>query len=275
MSAEYIPGHSPAERRRLVEQGSLIAEFTDQVLRESGLAAGMRVLDLGCGMGDLSLLAARIVGPEGAVVGVDRDAGALAAARTRAEEAGFQNISFIQQPVEELALPPGFDAVIGRLILMHLARPEEAVRRAVELLNPGGLAVFVETDMEIGGRSSPPVPAYDRCLEWIRITMQRSGVHTGMGMRLYPCFRAAGLRDPRMRFAAGVGGGADFFAYGLYADMARTLLPRMESLGIATAGEVGIDTLAERMRAEAVAAGSQIVTAPLIAAWACAAAGGQ
>jgi SAM-dependent methyltransferase len=265
---EYVPGNSAAERQRLGQQGSVLAEFTDQVLREAGLAPGMRVLDLGCGVGDVSLLAARIVGPEGSITGIDRDAAALSDARVRAERAGLRNVIFIQQAVEALRLPAHFDAVIGRLILMHLAQPEEGVRRAIELLAPGGVAAFVETDMEIGGRSEPPVPLYDRCLEWIRITMQRSGVHTGMGMGLYRCFRAAGLPTPQLRLQAGVGGGPDFFAYPLYAGMVRTILPRMEGLGIASAEEVEIDTLEERMRAEAISANAQIVTTPIIAAWA-------
>jgi SAM-dependent methyltransferase len=227
----------------------------------------MRVLDIGCGTGEVSMLAARIAGRDGSVTGIDRDTAALSDARARAEQAGLRNISFIQQPVETLRLRARFDAVIGRLILMHLAQPEEALRRAVELLAPGGVAAFVETDMEIGGHSQPPVPLYDRCLEWIRTTMQRSGVHTGMGMRLYGCFLAAGLPTPQMRFQAGTGGGPDFFAYPLYTGMLRTILIQMEALGIASAEEVEIETLEKRMRAEAVSAGAQIVTAPIIAAW--------
>ncbi len=86
-------------------------------------------------------------------------------------------------------------------------------------------------------------------------------------MRLFATFREAGLPAPAMRYEAGVGGGEDFAGYALYAGMARTLLPHMERFGIATASEVAVDTLAARMRAEAVACGAQVVTAPVVAAW--------
>ena len=78
---DYILGHSPAEIRRLKLQAGILKPITERLLREAGIAPGMRVLDLGCGAGDVALLAAEMVGPNGAVVGIDRNDDALAAAR--------------------------------------------------------------------------------------------------------------------------------------------------------------------------------------------------
>ncbi|MDI4238459.1 methyltransferase domain-containing protein [Bradyrhizobium sp. Arg237L] len=65
-------------------QADNLRPITTRLLREIGLAQGMRVVDLGCGAGDVAMLAAEMVGPTGAVVGIDRNAAAIATARERA-----------------------------------------------------------------------------------------------------------------------------------------------------------------------------------------------
>jgi tRNA A58 N-methylase Trm61 len=68
----YALGHSDRELERLISQARLYEPFTMQFFRDAGIAEGMHVLDVGCGAGDVSFLAAQIVGPSGQVVGVDR-----------------------------------------------------------------------------------------------------------------------------------------------------------------------------------------------------------
>ena len=76
---------SETEHRRLVRQAWLLEPLTERLFREAGIGHGMRVLDLGCGMGDVAMLAARLVGPSGRVVAVDLDDIVLANASQRAE----------------------------------------------------------------------------------------------------------------------------------------------------------------------------------------------
>jgi ubiquinone/menaquinone biosynthesis C-methylase UbiE len=71
--AKYILGHSQEEIRRLTFQGAILRPFTERLLRNAEIGPGMRVLDLGCGAGDVSMLAAELVGPSGSVVGIDRN----------------------------------------------------------------------------------------------------------------------------------------------------------------------------------------------------------
>ena len=102
---DYVLGYSEQEQKRLLKQASILRGWTERFFRAGGLAPGMRVLDLGCGMGDVSLLAADLVGPSGSVLGVDRDAAALDRARARVvqkECAGYVN--FQQIHLDEL--PP-------------------------------------------------------------------------------------------------------------------------------------------------------------------------
>jgi hypothetical protein len=112
------------------------------------------------------------------------------------------------------------------------------------------------------------VPLWDQVSHWIRETFRRGGVHYDIGARLYPLFRRAGLPGPAMRQDRLIGGGESVrSAYELCTDMIRSLLPRMEEYGIATADEVQVDTLAERLERATIAADSQIAYMPVVGAW--------
>ena len=70
-SGGYILGHSAQELARLNAQARLVEPITRRFFQEAGIGAGMRVLDVGSGAGDVALLAAELVGSSGTVVGVD------------------------------------------------------------------------------------------------------------------------------------------------------------------------------------------------------------
>ena len=115
-----------AEDERLVAQARLLDPLTLRLLRQAGLAPGMRVLDLGSGAGNVARIAAELVGPDGAVVGVERDPAAVELARRRTDAA---NVEYRVADAQTLdGIGAGFDAVTGRLILMYLADPVAALR---------------------------------------------------------------------------------------------------------------------------------------------------
>lgn len=88
-----------------------------------------------------------------------------------------------------------------------------------------------------------------------------------MGFKLYQTYLAAGLPAPQLRMDTLVGGGRDFAGYEYLADLVHSVLPLMERLGVATAAEVDIDTLADRLRDEVVSSGGCIALQPLIGGW--------
>ena len=152
----YILGHSTEEQQRLIAQASLYGSFTEKLLTQAGIRNGMRVLDIGCGVGDVSLLAARLVGAEGAVMGVDREEVAVEAARERAAALGVQNLTFVAGDPEVLSFPRPFDAVIGRFVLMYQANPTALLSNLRAKLVPGGIAAFHELDF-----TDPPLDLWE------------------------------------------------------------------------------------------------------------------
>lgn len=264
----YALGYSDSEFKRLEMQASLIRDLTENVLRRAGIGRGMRVLDIGCGVGDVSLLAAEIVGPSGFVLGVDRSADAIAVAERRAVSAGQCHwVHFAATELEEFSVRETFDAVIGRLILMYLPDPAATVRQLIKHLRPGGTVVFQEMAIPMG-RTVPEGRLFRQCLDWIVATFEHAGFETDMGGKLFATFLDAGLPGPQMLAANHAGGGPDSPVYGYIAETLRSLLPMTEHLGIATADQIEIDTLAERLRRESVQQRGCILLPPLVGAWA-------
>src|ERR1700680_4402109 len=97
--AEYSLGHSVAEQERLQQQAGYLRCITESIWRTAGITPGLRVLDVGCGVGDTTFLAADMVGLDGFVMGVDRSADAVDTARRRAETDGRSNVLFAQGEV--------------------------------------------------------------------------------------------------------------------------------------------------------------------------------
>ena len=122
--ARYTMGRTREEEERLIQQSQLYDAVTRRFLRDAGMASGMRVLDIGSGTGEVAMAAAELVGPEGAVGGVDVNPAILDTARSRAQEAGFANVEFIAGDARTLDLGSDFDALIGRLVLMYMADPD-------------------------------------------------------------------------------------------------------------------------------------------------------
>jgi len=263
----YVLGHGSDEHRRLMLQSRVIGDLTESVFARAGLAQGMNVLDVGCGAGDVSILAAAFVGPGGSVLGVDQSPDSVALARERAKGAGLDNVRFEVGLLENLQLTGPFDALVGRLVLLYLQEPAVVLQKLAQLVRPGGLVIFQEMEMETA-RSVPEVPLFARCGVWIVEAFKRAGVETSMGSRLYPIYKQAGLAEPQMISGGRVGGGSQSEIYEWLAQTIRSLLPMIEKTGVATKDEVDIDTLADRLRAEVTDNGGVVHSPILVGAWA-------
>jgi SAM-dependent methyltransferase len=258
MNEVYPFQSSDAERQRLIAQGGLVAPLTRRLFERAGITAGMRVLDIGSGSGDVALLAAELVGPAGDVTGIDRDPAQVAFAAERARALGLTNVRFVAGDFRDIELAPAVDAIVGRLVLMYAADPLEAVRRALRNLRPGGIVALQESIINYEGPVfiEPLDCLAAKAAEWFRAGFKHAGVHSRMGMRLFALMRKAGLNpSTEIDMLVPVLEGPDGALFGALAAVVRSQIPAIVASGVATEAEIGIDTLEQRMIADAPAEG--------------------
>jgi SAM-dependent methyltransferase len=264
---EYALGHSSRELDRLSFQGSVFAPFTQQLLSQAGLRSGMRILDIGSGSGDVSFLAADMVGTRGHVLGVDRSVEAVERARARAVRRNHSNVAFAVGDPAAMQFDQPFDAIIGRFVLMYQDDPVESLTKMTQHVRPGGLVVFHELDTSTC-RSYPPVSAFDEATRWLREALRGSGARPDLGMEMHSLFLDSGLPAPGMRFDAVISGEEESPVCELLAEAVRSLVPTLERLNVASPVQVRIDTLADHLRKEVAARRAVVASYALIGAWA-------
>ncbi|MEW1890610.1 MULTISPECIES: class I SAM-dependent methyltransferase [unclassified Streptomyces] len=118
--------------------------FNDPLLDAAGISGGgHRTLDLGCGTGQTTRLAA-LRAPRGSATGLDLSGPMLAEARARAEREGVGNASFVQGDAQTHPFEPGaYDSAISRYGVMFFADPVAAFGNIGHALRPGGRLAFV------------------------------------------------------------------------------------------------------------------------------------
>jgi SAM-dependent methyltransferase len=266
--APYVLGHSDVELRRLESQARVMAPVTRRFLAEAGIGTGMRVLDVGSGGGDVTLLVADLVGPSGQVVGFDPSQVAVESARAKATARGAGNVAFLAGTVEELGLDRDFDAVVGRYVLQFHPEPARLLREVAGHAHPGAPVVFHELDWS-GVRSDPPVPTYDRLAGWLHDAIAASGASTHAGLALPATFRAAGLGDPVLRLEQRLGAGeAALEVVERMAHLAGSLSATLVARGVASLAELEPGELVERIMSEVRASHSLVRSHLQLGAWA-------
>ena len=264
----YALGRSDAETRRLILQHQLYGPFTRQFLTAAGITAGMRVLDVGSGAGDVALLLAELVGPQGRVIGVDSNAEILEVARARVRSAGWATVAFRTGDVLELELEEAVDAVVGRWVLQYSPDPAALLRRAQGWLRPGGIVAFQEIDLSSPARAHPAGPLHEQVMRWTTPPPGTPGPDPEMGLKLFKVFLEAGLPAPLLRRDAPLGGGPGWPGYAYVAETVRSLLPFLARVGAVRPEEVGVDTLEDRLRAEVVDQDGVQLLPAIVGAWA-------
>ncbi len=263
---EYVLGHSEGEVQRLTLQADMLRPITERLMRNAGLREGMKVLDLGCGPGDVSMLAAELVGPSGVVVGIDRVGEVLRLAVERSKRAEYANIVFQEASLETFTEIGTFDLVIGRYVLIHQSDATSFVRAAAKFVRPGGALAFHE--LCLWKPTYPfPVPLYDKALGWLCKAVQSAFLGPEAADRLATHFLDADLPRPAM-FSEMVVGCVESPLLLWLPDTLRSMMSVVTRLNIATEKEVGIDTLSERIRETALET-KGLITGPLqVCGWA-------
>jgi 2-polyprenyl-3-methyl-5-hydroxy-6-metoxy-1,4-benzoquinol methylase len=246
--SEYVLGHTEREQRRLIRQGQVLAGSTERFLRDAGIVAGLRVLDIGCGVGDVAMLAAQLVGPAGRVVAIDHDRASVEIARRRASAAGLDNVALEHADIAALTDAEPFDAIVGRLVLEFVPDPVATISRLCALLRPGGIMALQEPSWNIWLAATAHLPLRMAVTALIRDVFVAGGVHTEMELPLYRGFRAANLTPPQLRIDLPVGDGPEM--RGMLHGLLLAVWPRAEALALPLGALGDPATLAARLDEE-------------------------
>jgi SAM-dependent methyltransferase len=154
----------------------------------------MRCIDLGCGGGEVTFELAKLVAPQGTVVGVDLDEIELALAREAAVERGITNVEFRALNVHDWDEPAAYDVVYCRFLLHHLSQPIALLRRMWAAVHPGGVIVIEDADFD-GWCCYPDNDGFAFFLRMYREVLRRWGGDHAVGRKLYSYFLDAGIPD--------------------------------------------------------------------------------
>jgi ubiquinone/menaquinone biosynthesis C-methylase UbiE len=263
-SVDYPFGNTDAEHERLIRQAARVAPTTERLFREAGIGPGQRVLDIGSGVGDVAMLAARLVGPSGEVIGIERDPKSIAKARARVTEAGLHNVSFYESDVGEIPDRKLFDVVVGRFILMYLPDPVGALRSISRLVRPGGVFAFQEPSWVSVLAHLAPLPLWFATASLIHETM-RATANLEMGPELYHTFVEAGLPEPAVHMELPLG--KEPYLAQWYYDTLCSLRPQIDRLHLRIESLGNLDTLVSRLQAEVMESNAVACWFASVTAW--------
>jgi len=160
----------------------------------------------------------------------------------------------VAEDFRQLELSPLVDAIVGRLVLMYAADPLDALRHALRSLRAGGVIALQESIIDYDGPVliEPLDCLAARAAEWFRAGFRHAGVHPRMGMRLFGLMRAAGLEpSTEIDMLVPIQQGPDGELFRTLTAVVRSQIPAIVASGAATEAEIDIDTLEQRLIADA------------------------
>lgn len=214
--SRYLHGTDPREQARLARLNALINRRS---LRELDLRGGERILEVGSGLGQMALAMARLAGPAGRVVGIERSPEQIRAA-ARAARAAREERLVVWRRGDALAMPlsrsewGSFDLAHARFLLEHVPDPLAVVRAMVRAVRPGGRIVLEDDDHDVL-RLWPEPPGFTPLWRAYIRSFDRLGNDPAVGRRLVQLLHDAGARPKRNTwvFFGSCSGSPDFAAY--------------------------------------------------------------
>ena len=162
-------------------------DFTNRLIKKAKIEEGMRILDVDCGTGAISVLIGDKVGKDGEIIGVDIDRNVIKAAQ---ENIHNEKIQFICADINNLPQLGKFDRIIGRQVLMY--HNENTIKKLLPFLIDDGNILFQESDK---GKLlvQEDFPLHSKIQKLIWKTIEKEGGNTSIGSQLYQLFKESEL----------------------------------------------------------------------------------
>ncbi|MFL6594618.1 MAG: methyltransferase domain-containing protein [Chthoniobacterales bacterium] len=201
---DYVLGTHDEEVARLGLQHRVWRDAVTECWHRVGITEGWRVIDVGSGPGYATADLAEIVGRSGAVLGIERSARFLEAARERCARRGLTNVEFREGDLMELSLGDiGYDASWCRWVMNFVSSPKKLVENIAGALRPGGIAIFHEYSDYLTFRFMPIRPALEKFELAVSESWLASGGDPNVARQLPQLLQNAGMRVieivPRVR----------------------------------------------------------------------------
>jgi 2-polyprenyl-3-methyl-5-hydroxy-6-metoxy-1,4-benzoquinol methylase len=228
---KYIISGGREGKKRLDVLGKILNPYTKKLLEADGSIKGKKFLDLGCGGGTVSLMAAGMVGPEGNVTAIDFDSDIIELAKKDAEEKGLDNISFRSMDAYDLDDEDAFDIVYSRFLLSHLQQPAIVLNKLHRSVKRGGKIIIEDIDFS-GHFSYPRCEAFELYQHYFVTAAKNNGQDANIGLSLFGMFQSGNIRDVKFNviqpsFNEGKGKWMAYFTF----DKIKETLKRQSLLG--------------------------------------------
>ena len=191
---DYIISGGKDGKSRLNVLADVLQHQTKALLQLHGLTKGMSLLDLGCGGGNVALMAAAIVGDNGSVTAVDFDREIIALAQEDATAAHAKNISFHAMSAYDISYTSQFDIAYSRFLLSHLDEPAAVLQKMKQSVKPGGKVIVEDVDFS-GHFCYPANAAFDQYLRYYVAAAKHSNANANIGLSLFSMFQKTGFEN--------------------------------------------------------------------------------
>ena len=191
---DYIAKTGSEGRARLKIQHRVFAPGTEMLLKMSAFRPDMRVLVIGSGCGDETIMIASLMDDDGHLVAVDKSIEQIEQARQAVKEASLEKkVTFINKTIEELTADDGqYDLILGRFVIPHLAEPKEAIIKLTALLKPGAVLASQEPIVS-SCYSDPRSPALEKYLRLMLDFAKANLLDFDMAKTIPTMFASCGL----------------------------------------------------------------------------------
>ena len=186
-------GHAGAERLESVH--ALYGEESCYLLKAIGIKPNLRILDAGCGTGQMSAWMSNKVGSNGAIIAVDNSMEQLALANEKLKSLNTNNVTFICKNIEDLTVEDvgKIDIFYARLVLVHTKSPIDLIKRIKRICNKNTIIAFEEpiTDTSF---CQPESTAFNLHLKLYQQLGQISKLDFNIGEKLIGIMLRAGIQ---------------------------------------------------------------------------------